>query len=190
MGFFKSIASVVAAPFTVPAKIASNVIDQVAKTTGLDDIPVLGNVLSGASSALSLGDSVRTGKSSDQIKSEAKDAVILGATIISGGSLAPVLVASATYGGDVLSGVVGKTPPGLLETVGAGLGIPPGVLSSFLPSQNSRIPYSGGDSGGGGYVPATQAVEYGVESAKPNIFPVVAVAGGLLVLTLALKKRR
>ncbi len=189
MGFFKSIVNVVAAPFTVPAKIASNVIDTVSNVTGLDGLPLVGNVLSGASSALSLGDSIRTGKDGDTIKSQAKDAVILGGTIISGGALAPVVVAGATYGGDVLGSIVGKAPPGLLETIGTGLGIPPGVLSSFLPSSSSKVGYSGGDSGGG-YVPQEQAVQYGVGSPKMNLFPVIAIGGGLVILTLALRKRK
>ncbi len=189
MRLLKKIASVAAAPFTVPAKVASNVISSVSNVTGLNDLPLVGDVLGGASSALSLGDSIRTGKDSATIQSQAKDAVILGGTIVSGGALPAVVVAGATYGGDILSGVVGKTPPGLLETIGEGLGIPPGVLSSFLPSKNTKIPYSGGDESGG-YVPDTQAVQYGVATDKPNIFPVVAIAGGLVILTLALKKRR
>lgn len=194
MGFsLKKIVGVVAAPVTAPVKVLSNVIDNVADKTGLGNVPILGNVLSGASSALSVGyDATLGNKSSAEVNTGLKNAAILGSAVVTGGATLPVVAAAATYGGEAISGILPSNlsqNPGILDTLGGALGLDPGMLSAFLPKSSSggsyRLP-SGSDP-----VPTQDTVVYGVPGAQsPSIAPFLIIGGGLLVLVLLAKRRK
>jgi hypothetical protein len=190
MGFLKSVLKVAAAPLTIPAKVASNVVGSVSNATGLGSVPILGDVLHGASSVLSLADDARTGKdTSEGLKEAGKAALVAGAAIATGGIAVPALIGASEYGGGSLLGGA-KNNPGLAAALESGLGIPAGTLESFLPS-SSKAPtqFSGGDSGGGGYVPTTQSVDYGVPQSGGGLFPILMIGGLGLAAVLVLKKK-
>jgi len=192
MGFLKSVVRVVSAPVTVPLKVVSNGVSSISNAAGLNSVPILGNVINSASSILATPDDLARGK---DISSNIQETIKAGATtgsVILLGPTGGAVVGAKLYGGDALNnaigGAFGGKNGGILEAVGAGLGIPPGTLSQFLPS-DSPTRYYNETGGGGGAIPIAPQVDYGTGQ-KTNLFPLLAVGGGAIAIFLLMRRRK